>query len=1326
MNRSIQLVLCIVLLFVLSSFSVMAIVQGDVRDVWFDGDYAYVCIGRQLIVLDNITNPPTPNIPMTRLASCSISGDANGVFLTYKYAYVAATDGLHIINRYDPTGTISFTEVGKIVLPDSLPVPDDFKATAVAVSKSGANDDFAYVATTHGLYRIDVFDPLDLVLSPALPYSHDDIITDVTVSATDAFYTIKDEVRRIDNGDGDDFHLYDTTDAGAIFYDGSGVYYGDEDILYKGVAPVGDTDPDYEGKFIKRIHVSGGYAYIALDTGGYMRINTTTGERRIFDEIASAVDSFVLGNLAYVACGNNGLKVIEIGATTDSVVGMYRAFIITSSAGSDGKITPSGYVHVFPGRDQSFTISPDRAFSIKRIRITNQLGNRTDANLPSDPSKRYKNAFFTNVSQNYEINATFTETRYTITATAGSNGAISPSGTTTRQYGENAEFTFIPATGYTIGQVKLDDVAVIPTNGVYAITNISADHTISVTFEPTKVTITATAGTNGKITPSGPTQVSYGTNQAFLISADSGFTILDVLVDGISVGAVSSYPFVNITGDHTISATFAPIRIITATAGSGGAISPFGTTQVADGGSKKFTMTANTGYHLADVKVNGTSVGALAEYTIANIKANQTIEAMFLINTYIVTATAGTGGTITPSGQVIVAHGGSQSFSIVPNVGYTIADVKVDGTSVGAVLLYTITNITVGKTIDATFTINTYNITTSVGAGGSIAPAGVVKVNHGANQTFTITPADGYNIADVKADGVSVGSVATNTFTNVIAPHTISATFTIKTFKITATATGNGTITPVGDTVVNYGGAQTYTITPKEGHFIQDVIVDGNSVGAMNSYTFGDVKSNRTINAVFSPNIYILRSSSVGKGIVTPSGEKKVTHGQDATFTIASDPGYFASIVKVDGVITEGITDSYTFSNITKNHAIIVTFSLKSYKITSSVGANGSISPLGDANVNHGASQKYTITPNAGYHIEDVVVDGASVGVVGAYEFTNVTADHKISATFAINSYKITSTAGANGSITPLGDVTLDYGGSQEYLIAVDANYHIADVKVDGVSVGAVTSYKFTNVSANRTIAATFAINTLTITASAGTNGAISPTGTVTVNYGSNQVFNMTPTMAGFQVTDILVDGVSVGAANSYTFTNVTANHTISVTFAMSVYTITASATGPGTITPSGEIKVNHAGMKIFSIKPNDGARLVDVKIDGRSFGPLLSYQFRVIVANHTIVATFEQKVNVPASALMQNFPNPFNPETWIPFALKNDGEVKINIYDSVGRLVRELNLGQKNAGIYATPSNSAYWDGKDQFGIPAASGVYFYRIQAGDFSAIKKMIVMK
>ncbi len=89
-------------------------------------------------------------------------------------------------------------------------------------------------------------------------------------------------------------------------------------------------------------------------------------------------------------------------------------------------------------------------------------------------------------------------------------------------------------------------------------------------------------------------------------------------------------------------------------------------------------------------------------------------------------------------------------------------------------------------------------------------------------------------------------------------------------------------------------------------------------------------------------------------------------------------------------------------------------------------------------------------------------------------------------------------------------------------------------------------------------------------------------------------------------------------------------------------------------------------------------------------------------------------------------FPNPCNPETWIPYKLASDVEVEIRIYDLAGRLIRMLDIGQQSAGFYTVKEKAAYWDGRNKSGEKVASGIYFYRIQAGDFSAMRKIIVAR
>src|SRR5439155_14095274 len=130
--------------------------------------------------------------------------------------------------------------------------------------------------------------------------------------------------------------------------------------------------------------------------------------------------------------------------------------------------------------------------------------------------------------------------------------------------------------------------------------------------------------------------------------------------------------------------------------------------------------------------------------------------------------------------------------------------------------------------------------------------------------------------------------------------------------------------------------------------------------------------------------------------------------------------------------------------------------------------------------VANGASQRFSITAAPCYSIADVLVDGSSVGAVSSYTFTNVTTDHTIAASFSLNVYTIAASAGSGGSISPSGNVSLNCGSSQSFSIAADPCYSIADVLVDGSSVGALASYTFSNVTANHTIAASFTLSTYT------------------------------------------------------------------------------------------------------------------------------------------------------------------------------------------------------------------------------------------------------
>ena len=93
---------------------------------------------------------------------------------------------------------------------------------------------------------------------------------------------------------------------------------------------------------------------------------------------------------------------------------------------------------------------------------------------------------------------------------------------------------------------------------------------------------------------------------------------------------------------------------------------------------------------------------------------------------------------------------------------------------------------------------------------------------------------------------------------------------------------------------------------------------------------------------------------------------------------------------------------------------------------------------------------------------------------------------------------------------------------------------------------------------------------------------------------------------------------------------------------------------------------------------------------------------------------------------LLANYPNPFNPETWIPFQLSQDTEVRLTIYDVAGKIVRKMELGHLTAGSYSQTEKAIYWDGKTETVEQVGSGAYFYQLQAGDYTETRKIVILK
>ena len=356
-------------------------------------------------------------------------------------------------------------------------------------------------------------------------------------------------------------------------------------------------------------------------------------------------------------------------------------------------------------------------------------------------------------------------------------------------------------------------------------------------------------------------------------------------------------------------------------------------------------------------------------------------------------------------------------------------------------------------------------------------------------------------------------------------------------------------------------------------------------------------------------------------GSISPSGNVIVNHGANQIFTLTPGMGYHVADVLVDG-ISVGPLNSYTFSSVSRDHAISASFAIDTFVITASAGANGSISPSGNVSVNYGDDQVFAIVADTGYQVADVLIDGISAGPLVSYTFTNVTANHVITAVFANETFSISASAGENGRILPAGVITVDYGATQAFTILADTGSYVLDVYVDNISMGPLTEYIFSNIRSNHTIDAAFAIDTFTIIAFAGPNGIVEPSGDIGIGYGSDITFTFAPD-TGYYMLDVVVDGNSIGPVSEYTFTAVDSDHMIDGSYAIDIFTITASAGANGTISPSGAIEIYYGDSIIFQITPDPQFFVFDIIVDGISIGPATQFRFDNVRTDHTISAVF-------------------------------------------------------------------------------------------------------
>ncbi|MCL2167947.1 MAG: T9SS type A sorting domain-containing protein [Lentimicrobiaceae bacterium] len=619
------------------------------------------------------------------------------------------------------------------------------------------------------------------------------------------------------------------------------------------------------------------------------------------------------------------------------------------------------------------------------------------------------------------------------------------------------EFTLNPADNYNGAEVTLVPdplicgqtgiVYIYPENDCMAITDVKIDGVSQgpvsyiefpnqnvplpvievITFVPTFM-INATAGDNGIITPAGlVTEIECGSDLTFDFIPDFGYTVDYFEVDDEVLPKKGNYTFEHIIDNHNIHVEFkeADYFIYFTHTGEGEVIpvgreaeSVLGVIGVSEGDMQQFKFVPAPNYKIQAVYIDGplnSSALNMGSYLFGNIQADHNIHVIFKPVDLTIVATAGPNGAINPAGNVLVPYGSDKTFTIIPSGGYVIDQVFIDGEPSTDYTdnTYTFEEVVVDHTIYVTFKVATVIVTVIVPEehscdGSMVLPGGVVELPYNADPVFTFFPAEGCKVTHVFVDGelyTPPGEENFYHFNYLTGDHTLEVWFDKKTYPVEAKITANGLINDAGITYVPHGDSKKYTFSAIAGHKVANVFIDGNddqNAAAAGTYTFTNIREPHTIDVIIEPIVYNITASAAEGGYITPAGIIPVTFGGSQRFNFAANTGFEIESVTIDGIVNMQamLSGSHIFTNVSADHTIEVVFNKLRFKMEGKTSGNGSIEPAGITEILFGEDITYSITPEEGYQISIVLVNGDNMGTIDTYTFAAVDADGTIEAFF--------------------------------------------------------------------------------------------------------------------------------------------------------------------------------------------------------------------------------------------------------------------------------------------------------------------------------------
>lgn len=549
---------------------------------------------------------------------------------------------------------------------------------------------------------------------------------------------------------------------------------------------------------------------------------------------------------------------------------------------------------------------------------------------------------FNNVTENHIIAIQFKEIYYEIYAVVNGEGSLDKGNTEVVSAGSSITYNFEPSVGSYLSSILIDGVPFSTELTSYTFSNVQKNHEIVITFEKYTFIINSTVVGEGSIGNPIQNIVEYGESATYTFESNDGFTLKQIIVDGIEIDLIDEYTFENVTENHTLYVLFEKDFIWVDISVEGGGVVEIYNIQTNElmesvsgkslfeyqyNAGLKFINNPNEGYEISAILINGSNVSLSSEITKNNIINDIEIKVYFKLKTFnIMLFITGSGISNQPASQT-VNYGDSKTFEFTPSKGYKISSIIINNVKQTITSELVLENITESKNISVVFEILKFNIEW-INFNGRVITTSLVDYGLMPVMTFIEPSRDNVGIYQFKfigwnseIDGSGHGlEFAKN-------DETYYAQFEQKLieFEIKSTAGNNGTILYGESSLVSYGYDKTFTIIPNQGYHIYRIYVDGKIVDNSETYTFENVQSEHTISATFKRNDFkAIISNNQEKGNI--KGGIWFERGERAVYNVEPVEGYEIDRIIVNGENVSFSNNSFVIENVNSPLNIVVEY----------------------------------------------------------------------------------------------------------------------------------------------------------------------------------------------------------------------------------------------------------------------------------------------------------------------------------------------------------------------------------------------------------------